>query len=105
MNLFINRNRLTDLDNKFMVVRGENWGKRKRIVKRQTGTHYCILDNQQDNLICYCIAEEILLNVMWQSRWEWSVDGERMNRCLYMAESVCCLSEIITTLLTSYIPI
>ena len=29
MNLFINRNRLTDLDNKFMVVRGGELGKEK----------------------------------------------------------------------------
>ena len=102
MNLFTNRNRLTDLD-KFMVVGGKNWGKRKRIVKRQTCTHYYILDREPTRT--YCTAEGILLNVMWQSRWEWSVDGERMNTCIYMAESVCCLSEIITMLLISYIPI
>ena len=41
---------------------------------------------------------------MWQPGWEGML-GENGYMYIYMAESLCCEPEIITTLLTSYAPI
>ena len=49
------------------------------------------------------MAQGILLNVMWQPGWE-GVWG-RMDTCICMAESLCCLSETITTWLIGYTPL
>ena len=38
MNLFTNRNRLTDFENKFMVAKGEMWGGGKNL---ELGTNTC----------------------------------------------------------------
>ena len=49
MNLFTNRNRLTDIENKFMVNSEEScWG-RDTLCLGLTYTHYCLhkTDNQQ----------------------------------------------------------
>ena len=47
------------------------------------------------------MAHATLLNVMWQPRWEGSL-GENGCMCMYMAESLCCSLESITTLLIGY---
>ena len=48
------------------------------------------------------MAQGTLLNVMWQPGWEGSLG--RMNTCIPMAESLCCLPDT-NTLLTDYTPI
>ena len=45
------------------------------------------------------MAQETLLSVMWQPGWEGSL--RRLETCLCLAESLCCPSESITTLLIS----
>ena len=49
----------------------------------------------------YCIAQGILLNIMWQPGWERSLG--RMDICMCLAETLCCLPETITTFLISYV--
>ena len=44
------------------------------------------------------VLQGTLLNVMWQPGWEGSLGG--MNACIYMAESLCCPPETITTFLS-----
>ena len=51
-----------------------------------------------------CITNKVLLlNVMWQPGREGSLGGT--DTCICMAESLCCASETITTLLIGYIPV
>ena len=46
-----------------------------------------------------------LLHVKWQPGWKRSWGGGAENGCMYMAESLRCPPEVITTLLISYTPI
>ena len=50
-----------------------------------------------------CAAQGTLLSVIWQPGWEGSLG--RMDTCMYMAESLCCSPEAVTTLLIGYSPI
>ena len=52
----------------------------------------------------YCIAQGILLNVIWQPGWEGSLE-EKGYIYICMAEFLCCLLETTTTLLIGYTPI
>jgi len=45
-------------------------------------------------------GQRTLLNVMWQPEWEERLG--RMDSCVYMAESLCCPLESVTTLLIGY---
>ena len=51
----------------------------------------------------YCRAQGTLLNVMWQPGWERS--SGRMDTCICMIKSLCCLLETTTALLIDSIPI
>ena len=52
----------------------------------------------------YCIAQGTLLNVVWQPGLLGSL-VDNGYRYIYMAESLCCPPETITTLLIGYTPI
>jgi len=71
--------RLTDLENKLMVARGEGWGDG---IVREFGIHmYNLLYLKwitNKNLLC---STRTLLNVTWQPGWEGSL---RENGYLYM---------------------
>ena len=49
MDLFTNRNILTDIENKFIVISEESWWGRDKLCLGLTYTHYCLYktDNQQ----------------------------------------------------------
>ena len=49
------------------------------------------------------LAQRTLLIVMWQPRWR-GIWG-RMDTCIYMAQSLCCLPATLTTLLIDYTPV
>ena len=49
----------------------------------------------------YFTAEGTLLNVMWQAEWE-GIWG-KMDTCICMAESLCCLPGTITTLFVNWL--
>ena len=51
------------------------------------------------------MAHGTLLNVMWQPEGRGVLGKMDTCVCIYMAESICCLTEIIITLFISYIPI
>lgn len=50
MNLFINRNRLTGFENKFMVIKGEMWGEGKIWSLGLTHTTICKIDTNKNLL-------------------------------------------------------
>ena len=70
---------------------------------RSTGTHSYI-QNEQPTRTC-CIAQGILINVMWQSGWNGRRVCGRMDTCTCMGQSLCCPPETTTTLLIGYTPI
>ena len=76
------------------------WGRGEGTVREfgRSCTHCCIQNGSTSRT--YCIAHGNLLNVMCQPGWK-RVWG-RMDTCIYMAESLCCLLETITTLLMDY---
>ena len=88
-------NRLTDLENKFMVTRRETG---ERIVREFGIYMYTLLHYKW--ITSTCIPHGTLLNVMWQSG-DQGVWGS-MDTCICMSESLCCPPETITTLLISY---
>ena len=97
MNSFIHKtpNRLTGLEKKLMVARGEESGEG---TVRALGMDMCTLlylkwITNKDLFIAHGTS----LNVMWQPGWEESVGRMRMWIC--MAKSLYCAPEIITMLL------
>ena len=78
---------------------------RKYIKKRHaefgTGMHMLLYLKWITNRTS-CIAQEILLNVVWKPGWE--VSWGSMDECIHVAQSLCCPPETITTLLIGYIP-
>ena len=90
-------NRLTDLENKFMVT-GRETG--ERIVREFGINMYTLLRYKW--ITSTCIAHGTLLNITWQSD-DQGVWGS-MDTCICMSESLCCPPETITTLLISYTP-
>jgi len=73
------QNRLTGLENKFMVARGE--GRGKGIARKFGMDKYTLLYLKWITKKDHCRAQGTLLNVMWQSGWEGSLGG---NGYLYM---------------------
>ena len=77
----------------------EDW-----IVKDSGKVIYLLLYLKWDNhRKTYCITHGTLLSIMCLPEWEgaWG----KMDKCMFMVESLCCASETITALLTSYTPI
>ena len=77
--LFQKRNSLTDLESKFMIVKGEGWGGG---IVREFGMDMDTLLYLKwiTNTVLF-IAQGTLLNVMWQPEWE---KGLGENRYMYM---------------------
>ena len=87
-----NRKRLTDLENKLMVARGE--GRREGIVREFGMDMYTLL------YLKWITNEDLLYS---PGMLHGSMDGKgiwrRMDTCIHMAGSLCCSPETITTLL------
>ena len=65
---------------------------------------HCYIQNAQPTGT-YRIAHETLLGVMCQPGWEGDFGENGQDTCIYMAESLHCSPETITTLLIDYTPI
>ena len=94
-----NRNRLTDLDNEFMVIGEKDGG---RIVWEFGYVHTAIfkMDNQQGPTVEHReLCSKLCGRLDGREVWE------RMDTCICMAESLYCPSETVTILLISYTPI
>ena len=87
----------TYLEKEFMVAKG------KGIVREFEMDRYTLLYLKWITNKDLFYRVEVLLSVTWQldGRGVW----ERMDTCICMAESLCCLSETIRTLLIGYTPI
>ena len=94
-------NRVTDLENEFMVARGRGG----ILIVREFGkVMYTLLYSKRiPSTRTYCIAQGTILDVIWQLGWV-GVWG-RMDTYTCMAESLHCSPQTITTLLIGYTPI
>ena len=100
MNLFTNR--LLDLENEFIVTREEGWGEgivREFGIDMYTLLYLKWITNKDLLFSSREICSMSCGNLDRKGTWE------RMDTCICMAESLCCLPETITTLLISYTPI
>ena len=90
------QNRVTDLEND--DCRGKNMGKGWLESLGSTCTHAVFkMDNQQGPTV----QHREICSMLCGSLDRRGVSG--LDTCIYMAESLCCPSEVITTLFISYI--
>ena len=99
MNLFTNRNRLTDLENELMVARGERW--REGIVREFGINIYTLLYSKQitNQILLYSTENSAHCSVAAWMGGEFG--GEWIH--VYMVETLHCPPETITTSLISYV--
>ena len=77
---FTYRKRLTDLEIKLIVARGQGWGEG---IVGEFGMDMCTLPYfKWMSPKTYCIAQGTGLNVMWQPGWEGSL-GENGYMCMH----------------------
>jgi len=100
MNLFTNR--LLDLENEFIVTREEGWGEgivREFGIDMYTLLYLKWITNKDLLFSSRELCSMSCGNLDRKGTWG------RMDTCMCMAESLCCLPETITTLLISYTPV
>ena len=95
MNLFTNRNRLTDIENKLMVTKGEMWVEGGGINQELGMNINIILNIRQitNKDLLYVTGTSTQYSVINFKRKE---SKKRMNTCI--TESLCCIPETDTTL-------
>ena len=89
-----NRNSLTDLENELTIASEGEWGKEAGSLDRRVHTAIFKMDNQQGPTI----QHRELCSMLCGSLDGWGVWG-RMDKCICMAESLCCPPENIIILL------
>ena len=96
MDLFTNRNRLTDIENKLMVTKGEMWVEGGGI-NQELGMNINIIlrIRQITNKDLYVTGNSTQYSVINFKRKE---SKKRMNICICITESLCCTPETNTTL-------